>query len=152
MNHVNNATGVSPAKNLLDTAALEGKYVTFGKAVEKANLTATLRGPGPYTVFAPTDAAFDKLPAGTLEKLFKPENKEELVSLVNYHVIKGSKMAVDIGKWDSAKMINGQSAPVKLTDGKITIGSAHVIAADIASSNGVIHGIDAVNLPKATKH
>jgi uncharacterized surface protein with fasciclin (FAS1) repeats len=99
MNHVNNAPGVSPAKNLLDTAAAEGKYVTFGKAVEKANLGATLRGPGPFTVFAPTDAAFEKMPAGELDKLFQPENKEELVSLVNYHVIRGSKMAADIGKW-----------------------------------------------------
>jgi uncharacterized surface protein with fasciclin (FAS1) repeats len=152
MNHVNNAPGVSPAKNLLDTAAAEGKYVTFGKAVEKASLGATLRGPGPFTVFAPTDAAFDKLPAGELEKLFKPENKDELVSLVNFHVIKGSKMAADIGKWETAKMINGQSAPVKLTDGKISIGGAHVIAADITTSNGVIHGIDKVNVPTVTKH
>jgi uncharacterized surface protein with fasciclin (FAS1) repeats len=152
MNPINNATGISPAKNLLDTAAAEGKYVTFGKAVEKANLGATLRGPGPFTVFAPTDAAFDKLPAGQLEKLFKPENKDELVSLVNYHVIKGNKMAADIGKWESAKMINGQSAPVKLADGKITIGGAHVIAADIATSNGVMHGIDKVNVPTPTKH
>jgi len=152
MNHVNNAPGVSPAKNLLDTAAAEGKYVTFGKSVEKANLGATLRGPGPFTVFAPTDAAFDKLPAGELEKLFKPENKDELVSLVNFHVIKGSKMAADIGKWETAKMINGQSAPVKLTDGKISIGGAHVVAADITTSNGIIHGIDKVNVPTVTKH
>jgi len=90
MNHVNNAPGVSPAKNLLDTAALDGKYVTFGKAIEKANLGAQFRGPGPFTIFAPTDAAFDKLPASQLENLFKPENKDELVSLVNFHVIKGA--------------------------------------------------------------
>ena len=152
MNHVNNAPGVSPAKNLLDTAALDGKYVTFGKAIEKANLGAQFRGPGPYTIFAPTDAAFDKLPASQLENLFKPENKDELVSLVNFHVIKGSKMAADIGKWETAKMINGQSQPVKLADGKISIGGAHVIAADITTSNGVMHGIDKVNVPTSTKH
>lgn len=149
MNNVNTAPST---KNLLDTAAAEGKYVTFGKAVEKASLHATLSGPGPFTIFAPTDAAFDKLPAGELEKLFKPENKNELVSLVNYHVIRGSKMAADIGKWESAKMINGQSAPVKLDNGKVTIGGAHVISPDIATSNGVMHGIDKVNLPTQTKH
>lgn len=152
MNHMNNAPGVSPAKNLLDTAAADGKYVTFGKAVEKAALGETLRGPGPFTVFAPTDAAFEKLPPGQLENLFKPENKADLVSLVNFHVIKGSKKAADIGKWESAKMINGQSAPVKLADGKISIGGAHVVAADIATSNGIIHGIDKVNVPTPTKH
>jgi len=106
----------------------------------------------PYTIFAPTDAAFDKLPASQLENLFKPENKDELVSLVNFHVIKGSKMAADIGKWETAKMINGQSQPVKLADGKISIGGAHVIAADITTSNGVMHGIDKVNVPASTKH
>lgn len=152
MNSMNSSTGVSPAKNLLDTAAADGKYTTFAKAVEKANLSETLRGPGPFTVFAPTDAAFEKLPAGQLEKLFKPENKEELVSLVNYHVIKGSKKAADIGKWQTANMINGQTAPVKLDAGKITIGGAHVVAADIATSNGIIHGIDKVNVPTPTKH
>jgi len=113
---------------------------------------AQFRGPGPFTIFAPTDAAFDKLPAAQLENLFKPENKDELISLVNYHVIKGSKMAADIGKWETAKMINGQSQPVKLADGKISIGGAHVIAADITTSNGVMHGIDKVNVPTSTKH
>jgi len=152
MNHVNNAPGVSPAKNLLDTAAAEGNYVTFGKAVEKAALGATLRGAGPFTVFAPNDAAFDKMPAAELEHLFKPENKDELVSLVNYHVIRGNKTAADIGKWQTAKMINGQSATVKLADGKISIGGAQVVSADIATSNGVIHGIDKVNMPTPTKH
>jgi uncharacterized surface protein with fasciclin (FAS1) repeats len=152
MNKMNNSPGVTPAKNLLDTAAADGKYVTFGKAVEKADLGETLRGPGPFTIFAPTDAAFDKLPAGQLENLFKPENKQELVSLVNYHVIKGSKKAADIGKWQTANMINGQTAPVRLADGKISIGGARVVAADIATSNGVIHGIDKVNMPTQTKH
>jgi len=152
MNNINNTANVSTTKNLLDTAAADGHYVTFGKAVEKADLGETLNGPGPFTIFAPTDAAFDKLPAGQLETLFKPENKEQLVALVNYHVIKGNKKAADIGKWQTANMVNGQTAPVKLTDGKISIGGAHVVTADIASSNGIMHGIDKVNVPAQTKH
>jgi uncharacterized surface protein with fasciclin (FAS1) repeats len=152
MNNLNNATSNTSQKNLLDTAAADGKYVTFGKAVEKAALGETLRGPGPFTIFAPTDAAFDKLPAGKLDNLFKPENKQELVELVNFHVIKGRKMAADIGKWASATMVNGQSTPVKLDNGKISIGEAAVVSADISSSNGIIHGIDKVNLPTPTKH
>ena len=152
MNHMNFAPGIHPAKNLLETAAAEGNYVTFGRAVEKADLSATLRGPGPFTIFAPTDTAFDKMPAAQVENLFKPENKDELVSLINYHVINGRKLTADIGKWESARMINGQSAPVKLTDGKISIDGADVIAADIATSNGIMHGIDKVNVPTPTKH
>jgi uncharacterized surface protein with fasciclin (FAS1) repeats len=152
MNNLNNATPSSSQKNLLDTAAADGHYVTFGKAVEKAALGETLRGAGPFTIFAPTDAAFEKLPVGKLDNLFKPENKEELVALVNFHVIKGRKMAADIGKWASATMVNGQSTPVKLANGKISIGDASVVSADISSSNGVIHGIDKVNLPAPTKH
>lgn len=152
MNNMNNAPNTSSTKNLLDTAAADGHYVTFGKAVEKANLGETLNGPGPFTIFAPNDAAFEKLPAGQLENLFKPENKEQLVALVNYHVIKGSKKAADLGKWQTANMVNGQTAPIKLADGKISIGAAQVIDADIATSNGVMHGIDKVNLPAQTKH
>ena len=135
------------SKNLLDTAAANGSFKTFGKAVERAGLGETLRGAGPFTIFAPTDAAFDKLPAGKLETLFKPENKEELVSLLNYHVVSGRKHVADVGKWDSAKTLGGQSAPIKLTDNKVRIDGALVTSADIDSSNGVIHGIDKVNIP-----
>ena len=135
------------SKNLLDTAAANGSFKTFGKAIERAGLGETLRGAGPFTIFAPTDAAFDKLPAGKLETLFKPENKEELVSLLNYHVVSGRKHVADVGKWDSAKMLSGQSAPIKLTDNKVRIDGALVTSADIDSSNGVIHGIDKVNIP-----
>ncbi len=140
------------SKNLLDTAAANGSFKTFGKAIERAGLGETLRGAGPFTIFAPTDAAFDKLPAGRLETLFKPENKEELASLVNYHVVTGHKMLADIGKWEAARTVNGQSAPIKLTDSKVSIDGAMVTSPDIDSSNGVLHGIDKVNIPtKPTK-
>jgi uncharacterized surface protein with fasciclin (FAS1) repeats len=134
-------------KNLLDTAAGQGSYNTFAKAVEQAGLAETLRGPGPFTVFAPTDAAFAKLPSGKLESLMKPENKTELASILKYHVLTGRKSAADIGKWDTARTMHGQSAPIKLTDGKFSIDGAHVTDSDLGSSNGVIHGIDKVNLP-----
>ncbi|WP_407352838.1 fasciclin domain-containing protein [Luteimonas sp. R10] len=136
--------------NVLDTAAANGTFKTFGTAVEKAGMGETLRGAGPFTVFAPTDAAFEQLPAGRLETLFKPENKAELTSILNYHVLSGRKSAEDIGKWDKARTVNGQSAPIQLTDGKISIDGAQVTAADIGSSNGVIHGIDKVNMPSKT--
>ena len=137
-------------QNLVDTAASNGSFKTFGKALEQAGMTDTLRGAGPFTVFAPTDDAFEKLPAGQLEKLFKPENKDELRALLNYHVVSGRKLASDVGKWESAKTINGQMAPIKLSGTDLTIDGAHVTKADIGSSNGVIHAIDKVNVP--TKH
>jgi uncharacterized surface protein with fasciclin (FAS1) repeats len=136
-------------KNLLDTAAAKGSFSTFAKAVEQAGLTETLRGAGPFTVFAPTDAAFAKLPAGKLDSLMKPENKDQLASILKYHVLSGRKSVADMGKWDAAKTINGQPAPVKMIEGKFSIDGAHVTEGDIGSSNGVIHGIDKVNLPTA---
>ncbi|MBF6025356.1 fasciclin domain-containing protein [Lysobacter niastensis] len=144
---MNTMTNTPSTKNLVDTAAANGSFKTFGKAIERAGMNETLRGTGPFTVFAPTDAAFDKLPVGKLENLFKPENKEELVSLLNYHVVNGRKLVADIGKWDTAKTVNGQSAPIKMTDDKVSIDGALVTSADIGSSNGVIHGIDKVNIP-----
>jgi uncharacterized surface protein with fasciclin (FAS1) repeats len=144
---MNTMTNTPSNKNLLDTAAANGSFKTFGKAIERAGMSDTLRGTGPFTIFAPTDAAFEKLPAGRLENLFKPENKEELVSLLNYHVVSGRKLVADIGKWEAAKTVNGQSAPIKLTNDKVSIDGALVTSADIGSSNGVIHGIDKVNIP-----
>ena len=146
-NSPNTTASISSKKNLLDTAAANGSFKTFGKAIEKAGLSDTLRGEGPYTVFAPTDAAFDSMPAGELDSLLKPENKEQLTSLMNYHVVSGRKLMADVGKWDAARTVNGQSAPIKLTDGKVRIDGALVTAGDIHSSNGVIHGIDKVNVP-----
>jgi len=93
---MNTVTNIPNSKNLVDTAAANGSFKTFGKALDRAGMTETLRGAGPFTVFAPTDAAFEKLPAGKLESLFKPENKEELVSLLNYHVVSGRKTTADV--------------------------------------------------------
>ena len=153
-NHTSPSTPVAakagPATmNLIDTAAANGSFKTFGKAIEQAGLADSLRATGPFTVFAPTDAAFDKLPAGKLESLMKPENKEELAGILNYHVVKGSQSAATIGKWDSARTLQGQSAPIRMADGKCSVDGATVTQADIASSNGMIHGIDKVNLPTA---
>jgi uncharacterized surface protein with fasciclin (FAS1) repeats len=141
----------SPSKTLLDTAAATGKFSTFAKAVEQAGLSDTLRGAGPFTVFAPTDAAFAKLPADKLDALMKPENKNELASILKYHVLTGRKSVADMGKWDAAKTINGQSAPIKMIAGTFSVDGAHITDGDIGSSNGVIHGIDKVLLPTAAK-
>lgn len=145
------ATDSAQSRNLLDTAAAKGPFGIFAKAVEQAGLSETLRGVGPFTVFAPTDAAFAKLPAGKLDTLMKPENKDELASVLKYHVLAGRKSVADMGKWDAAKTVNGQAAPIKMLEGKFSIDGAHVTEADIGSSNGVIHGIDKVNLPTAAK-
>lgn len=139
----------TPTHTLLETAAANGSFKTLGTAIEHAGLTETLKGAGPFTVFAPTDAAFEKLPAGTLDELLKPENKAKLAGILNYHVLAGRKSAGDIGKWGSARMVNGQSAPIKNTDGKVSIDGAFVTIADIETSNGLIHAIDKVNLPAA---
>lgn len=146
MNTINNAPST---QNLVDTAAANGSFKTFSKAVEQAGMSETLRGSGPFTILAPTDAAFEKLPAGKLDFLLKPENKDELASLVGYHVLKGRKLMSEIGRWDTARTLNGLAAPVKLADDKVSIDGAVVTLADIGSSNGVIHGIDKVNIPAA---
>ena len=144
---MNTVTSTVNTKNLVDTAAANGSFKTFGKAIERAGMSDTLRGVGPFTIFAPTDAAFDKLPSGKLDNLFKPENKDELVSLLNYHVVSGRKLVADIGKWEAAKTVNGQSAPITMAKDKVSIDGALVTSADIGTSNGIIHAIDKVNIP-----
>jgi uncharacterized surface protein with fasciclin (FAS1) repeats len=140
-------TKIPSNKNILETAAANGSFKTFGKAVEHAGMGDVLRGTGPFTVFAPTDEAFEKLPVGKLEILFKPENKEELLSLLNYHVVNGRKSMADVGKWEAARTVNGQSAPIKMAGERVSIDGAQITSADIDSSNGVIHGVDKVNIP-----
>ena len=140
-------TTTNSTKNLVDTAAANGSFKTFGKAIERAGISDTLRGDGPFTIFAPTDAAFEKLPSGKLDNLFKDENKAELVSLLNYHVVSGRKSIADVGKWEAARTVNGQPAPITMSDDKVSIDGALVTSADIGSSNGVLHGIDKVNIP-----
>jgi uncharacterized surface protein with fasciclin (FAS1) repeats len=139
----------SSTKNIVETVAANDSFKTFGKALEASGLGDTLKGAGPYTVFAPTDAAFEQLPAGRLDALMLPENKTELASILNYHVVSGRRVVADIGKWNTAKTLNGQSAAIKLDGTKMSIGGAQVTVPDIDSSNGILHGIDKVNLPPA---
>jgi len=142
-------TSVPAAASLVDTVAAHDAFRTFGKAVERAGLTDTLRGFGPFTLFVPTDAAFSRLPAGQLDQLFRPENKEALAALVNYHVIKGRTFVSDMRYMQNARTLNGKSAPISLTDQIVMIDGAKLTWPDISASNGVIHGIDKVNLPTA---
>jgi uncharacterized surface protein with fasciclin (FAS1) repeats len=140
-------TSTPTLKNLVDTVAANDSFKTFSRAVETAGLSDSLRATGPFTIFAPTDAAFEKLPAGRLDQLVQPENKAELASLVNYHVINGRKFVGDMKSWVTTRTMNGQSAKIKTENRNICINDATVTAADINSSNGVVHGIDTVNIP-----
>jgi uncharacterized surface protein with fasciclin (FAS1) repeats len=135
-------------KNIVDTAVAAGSFTTLAKALTAADLVGTLQGPGPFTVFAPTDEAFAKLPAGTLESLLKPENKDKLRRILTYHVVAGEVRASDVVKLQSAKAVSGDAITVKLRDGKVHVDGASVTKTDIQASNGVIHVIDAVILPK----
>jgi uncharacterized surface protein with fasciclin (FAS1) repeats len=132
--------------NILETAAKNGNFKTFAAAVKAAGLTETLNGAGPFTVFAPTDAAFASLPSGTLDELLKPENKAKLTGILTYHVVSGSLSAQDLGKRKEAKSVQGEMLPVDTTDG-VKIGGAKVSQADIVTSNGMIHVVDRVLMP-----
>ena len=143
------STTVTYSKNLVDTAAANGSFTTFGKALEQCGLGETLRGAGPFTIFAPTDAAFARLPAAELKAMFQPENRQELLSRLNYHVLTGQKSLAELGRWDAARTVHGQMTPIQLADNQVSIDGARVTAGDIGSSNGVIHGIDKVNDPAA---
>jgi len=136
-------------KDIVDTAVGAGQFNTLVAAVKAAGLVDTLKGKGPFTVFAPTDAAFAKLPKGTVEDLLKPENKAKLVSILTYHVVPGSIMSKSIsGKKAMVKTVQGSELKVDATKG-VMIDNAKVIKADIETSNGVIHVIDTVVLPKS---
>lgn len=142
------AFAASPAKDIVDTAISAGSFNTLVAAVKAAGLAATLKGPGPFTVFAPTDAAFAKLPAGTVEDLLKPENKAKLQAILTYHVVPGQLMAKDVVKLSMAKTVNGQALTVKTSGKSVMVDGANVVKTDIGCSNGVIHVIDSVVLPK----
>lgn len=142
------ATAASSKKDIVDTAVAAGSFHTLVAAVQAAGLAETLKGKGPFTVFAPTDDAFNKLPAGTVETLLKPENKEKLKSILLYHVVSGDVTAAKVMKMSSAKTLNGQEIKVMVQDGTVMINDAKVIKADVAASNGVIHVIDTVLLPQ----
>jgi uncharacterized surface protein with fasciclin (FAS1) repeats len=140
------AAKTAPA-DIVDTAVSAGSFKTLVAAVKAGGLVETLKSPGPFTVFAPTDAAFEKLPEGTVESLLKPENLAKLQAILKYHVVAGKVMAADVVKVDSAKTVEGNSVTVKVTDGGVMIDGAKVAKADIACSNGVIHVIDSVIMP-----
>lgn len=139
---------VSPASaaDIVDTA-VAANFQTLVAALKAASLVETLRGPGPFTVFAPTDEAFAKLPAGTLQDLLKPENKAKLQSILTYHVVPGRVLARDVVKLDWAKTVEGDNITIKTANGKVMVDNANVVKSDIQASNGVIHVIDSVIMP-----
>jgi uncharacterized surface protein with fasciclin (FAS1) repeats len=135
------------AADVVDTA-VAGKFNTLVAAVKAAGLVDALKGPGPFTVFAPTDEAFAKLPPGTVEDLLKPEKKDQLRKILTYHVVAGKVMAKDVVKLDSAKTLEGGSLEINAGDGGVRVNNSRVTKTDIGATNGVIHVIDTVLLPQ----
>lgn len=139
---------VEAPKTVVDIAVGSADHTTLVTAVTAAGLVETLSGTGPFTIFAPTNAAFAALPAGTVETLLKPESKDKLTSILTYHVVAGNVLAADLQDGQKVTTLNGQELTVAIKDGVVTINGAKVTAADLAGSNGVIHVVDAVLLPK----
>lgn len=135
--------------NIVEVAAGNSDFSTLVAAVKAAGLVDVLSGDGPFTVFAPTNEAFAKLPAGTVESLLKPENREQLVAILTYHVVPGKVMAADVVALQSATTVEGSDISISAGDSGVTVDSANVVATDVAASNGVIHVIDSVILPSA---
>ncbi len=136
------------SKDIVDTAAAAGSFKTLAAALQAAGLIDTLKSKGPFTVFAPTDEAFAKLPAGTVDDLLKSENKAKLVAILTYHVVPGKVLAGQVTKMSSAKTVNGESLTISVNNGSLMVDNAKVVKTDILCSNGVIHVIDSVVLPK----
>ena len=141
------AAGDAAGKDIVQTAMAAGQFKTLTAALKAAGLVETLRGTGPFTVFAPTDEAFAKLPTGTVEELLKPENKEKLTAILTYHVLAGKVPSKDITSAMEPKTVNGKALKVEPKDGKVMVNDATVIKADVEASNGVIHVIDKVLMP-----
>lgn len=135
-------------QDIVDTAVAAGSFKTLAAALQAAGLVDTLKGKGPFTVFAPTDEAFAKLPKGTVEDLLKPENKQKLTAILTYHVVAGKVMAADVVTLKSAKTVNGKPVQIMVEGGTVMVDNAKVVKTDILASNGVIHVIDTVMLPK----
>lgn len=135
-------------KDIVDTAVDAGSFNTLAAALEAAGLVDTLKGEGPFTVFAPTDEAFAKLPDGTVESLLLPENKEQLVAILTYHVVPGTVTADQVVGLTEAKTVNGAMLDIAVVDGTVKVDNAQVVQADIMTSNGVIHVIDSVLIPE----
>ncbi|MFH4859851.1 fasciclin domain-containing protein [Vibrio diabolicus] len=134
--------------DIVDVATENGSFNTLVAAVRAADLVDTLKGEGPFTVFAPTDDAFAKLPDGTIDMLLMPENKDKLVSILTYHVVPGKVMAADVVKLDKATTVHGQDVMIKTMGDKVMVNDANVMATDVKAKNGVIHVIDTVIMPK----
>lgn len=141
------ATAEAPAADIVDTAVAAGNFTTLAAALTAAELVETLKGEGPFTVFAPTDEAFAKLPAGTVENLLKPENKDQLVAILTYHVVPGRVLAADVAGLTSATTVQGEDIAIAVDGSNVKVNDANVTATDILASNGVIHVIDSVILP-----
>lgn len=139
---------VEAPKTVVDIAVGSPDHSTLVAAVTAAGLVETLSGTGPFTIFAPTNAAFAALPAGTVDNLLKPENKDKLTGILTYHVVAGNVMAADLTDGQIVKTLNGQDLKVSIKDGKVMINGANVTAADLTGSNGVIHVVDSVLMPK----
>lgn len=141
------SSAFAQSKDIVDTAVSAGSFKTLAAALQAADLVDALKSKGPFTVLAPTDEAFAKLPKGTVETLLKPENKQKLVDVLTYHVVKGNVPAEKVVKLSGAKSLNGQQIDIMVKDGKVSVDKANVVKTDIACSNGVIHVIDQVILP-----
>jgi uncharacterized surface protein with fasciclin (FAS1) repeats len=135
-------------KDIVDTAVSAGNFKTLAAALKAAGLVETLKGKGPFTVFAPTDEAFAKLPEGTVATLLKPENKDKLIAVLTYHVVPGRVLAKDVVGLSAAKTVQGSEVKISVSDGKVMVDNANVVATDIKAGNGVIHVIDSVILPE----
>ena len=133
--------------DIVDTAVAAGNFTTLAAALEAGGLVGTLKGEGPFTVFAPTDEAFAKLPAGTVENLLKPENKDQLVAILTYHVVPGEVGAAEVVKLSSASTVNGEKVDIRVENDTVFVDDARVVTADVDASNGVIHVIDTVIMP-----
>ena len=134
-------------QDIVDVAVANGSFNTLAAALDAAGLIDTLKSDGPFTVFAPTDEAFSKLPVGTVESLLQPENKDKLVSILTYHVVAGKVKAAKVVKLDSATTVQGSDVSINVTDGKVMVNNATVIMTDVKASNGIIHVIDEVIMP-----
>ena len=145
--HVIDSVILPADKDIVETAVAAGSFKTLAAALKAAGLVDTLKGKGPFTVFAPTDDAFAKLPAGTVESLLLPENKDKLIAVLTYHVVPGKVLASDVVKLKSARTVNGKDVMIKVNDKGVMVDAAKVVATDIEASNGVIHIIDSVILP-----
>jgi uncharacterized surface protein with fasciclin (FAS1) repeats len=141
--------GRSMSPDIVEVAASAGSFNTLVAAVQAAGLVETLKGAGPFTVFAPTDAAFAKLPAGTVESLLLPENRDQLVAILTFHVVSGKVMASDVVNLESAQTVQGQELMISIKDGVPMVNDSQITQTDIAASNGVIHVIDTVLLPSS---